>query len=97
MEFPVSIQKVLERAIRELDPDKIVLFGSRSRGDAHARSDFDFAFFGVRDQRAWLEFSNDVTYEPPTLYPLDVMQFERLTPEFQASVIGTGKVVYSRV
>ena len=36
------LDDILDRLVRELEPDQIYLFGSRARGDAHPDSDFDF-------------------------------------------------------
>ena len=42
---PVSEQgllsEIVQRLVDQIDPDKIILFGSRARGDPHARSDID--------------------------------------------------------
>lgn len=38
-----DIAKTVKSAVREFDPSaKVVLFGSRARGDAHKDSDYDF-------------------------------------------------------
>ncbi|MDX2066218.1 MAG: nucleotidyltransferase domain-containing protein [Fimbriimonadaceae bacterium] len=51
MELPRSVWKVLNRAIAAGEPQRIVLYGSRARGTARPNSDFDVAFFGVRNFR----------------------------------------------
>lgn len=96
MDLPPSVQRVIDRGVRDLNPERIVIFGSRGRGDSHPTSDFDIAFFGVENISAWPHFAADMIYEPPTLYHLDVMRYEMIPPEMQASVDEDGKVVYQR-
>lgn len=40
---PEKLNKVVEKIKKQLNPDKVILFGSRARGDAHKRSDIDIA------------------------------------------------------
>jgi predicted nucleotidyltransferase len=39
--LPPTLPSTLERLIRALAPERIVLFGSRARGTARANSDID--------------------------------------------------------
>jgi predicted nucleotidyltransferase len=39
-----ALDKLAEAARREADLDLLLLFGSRARGDSHARSDWDLGF-----------------------------------------------------
>ena len=36
-----ALQEVVRRLVDAIDPDRIILFGSRARGDARPDSDFD--------------------------------------------------------
>lgn len=36
-----KLQEIVQRVVEAVDPDKIILFGSRARGDVHAQSDVD--------------------------------------------------------
>jgi CRISPR-associated protein Cmr1 len=40
---PEILDKILENIKKEINPDKIILFGSRARGDGHKNSDIDIA------------------------------------------------------
>lgn len=42
-EVDTVLQKIKEIIIREIDPDSIILFGSRARGDNHKDSDYDIS------------------------------------------------------
>jgi len=35
------IDKMTQQIVREVDPQRVILFGSRARGEAHERSDVD--------------------------------------------------------
>jgi len=37
-----AIQEITRRLVERFDPRRVILFGSRARGDAGERSDFDF-------------------------------------------------------
>ena len=96
IEIPPSIQRILDRAVADFQPSKIVIFGSRARHDNRPTSDFDLAFFGVQDAKAWAHFAADMIAEPPTLWGLDVMQYEKVPPEMQASIDRDGVTLYVR-
>ena len=53
-----TIEHVKQLAHRYRVP-KLVLFGSRARGDHHARSDYDFAVWGCTPQQR-AQFSDAV-------------------------------------
>lgn len=46
---PGSILQALARLAQRTGVDVMLLFGSRGRGDAHARSDWDFGYLADRD------------------------------------------------
>lgn len=51
---------------------KLVLFGSRARGDHHARSDYDFAVWGCTPQQR-AQFSDAVENDLDSLYSVDLV------------------------
>ena len=46
------LQKIVEVIVKEIDPDKIILFGSRARGDYDEYSDYDILVLkeGIRPE-----------------------------------------------
>ena len=36
-----TLAEIVRRLVEAIDPDKIILFGSRARGDSHGQSDVD--------------------------------------------------------
>lgn len=57
--------------------EKIVLFGSRARGDNHDRSDIDLAVYGMPEENRasfWCEIE-----ELPTLLKFDIVHINSIT------------------
>lgn len=94
MEIPPSIERIVQRGIRELKPERVLLFGSRARGDARPHSDFDLAFQGVLEGLAWHQFAAEMAFDAPTLYGLDVVRYEAVPAELRASIDREGVVLY---
>ena len=88
--------KVLEE-IRELAEkygiEKVILFGSRARGDYKERSDIDLAFTGGNGTG----FSLDVDEETSTLLMFDLVDLSgSVTPELLDSIRKEGVVIYEK-
>ncbi len=73
---------------------KVILFGSRARGDNSERSDIDLAVSGGNA----LDFYYDVEEEAWTLLMFDVVNLDRgITAELQAEIERDGVVLYEEV
>ena len=66
-----TIEQVKQLAHRCGVP-KLILFGSRARGDYHARSDYDFAVWGCTPQQR-AQFSDAVENDLDSLYSVDLV------------------------
>jgi len=44
-----NLAEIVRRVVDAVDPDKIILFGSRARGDARTESDFDLMIVKASD------------------------------------------------
>ena len=92
---------VSERVIREIRElaekygvKKVILFGSRARGDYRERSDIDLAFTGGDAPR----FSLDVDEETYTLLMFDIVNLDRpVQPELLESIRRDGITLYERI
>lgn len=60
------------RICREYHAREVYLFGSRAKGTATARSDFDFAVAGASDFEALEEAIDEI----PTLYSFDIVNMD---------------------
>ncbi|CAN5530471.1 hypothetical protein BH11ARM2_BH11ARM2_02250 [soil metagenome] len=94
MQLPRSVQKVVDRGILAAKPERVLLFGSRARGDHRTTSDFDLAFEGIRDPKAWQAFRLDQIYEPVCLYPLDLILVDSAPPELRDEIYRDAVEVY---
>ncbi|CDF05630.1 putative toxin-antitoxin system [Megasphaera elsdenii CAG:570] len=90
-------QPILEGIIvlaKQYDIQKVILFGSRARGDNWERSDIDLAVYGGDVTR----FSLDVDEVIPTLLMFDVVDLdEPVQPELRAAIQREGVVIYEKV
>jgi len=93
-------QEILERIVsflvRNLHPERIILFGSRARGNNRPGSDFDIAVEGGRrlDFRARRKLKEELE-DLLGLYSLDLVFLDEVSPEFR-QVILKGVVVYEK-
>ena len=73
---------------------KVLLFGSRARGDFHRTSDIDLAVQGGNVSR----FRLDVEEEVRTLLTFDVLDLDgRLSPEIREAIQRDGVLLYEEV
>ena len=71
--------------------EKVILFGSRARGDYHRASDIDLAVLGGNVTA----FSLDVEELTSTLLTYDVVDIDKnLQAEFRESIEKEGKILY---
>ena len=92
---------IKEEVIKEIcniakrhDVKKVVLFGSRARGDYHRTSDIDLAVTGGEFYR----FALDVEEETSTLLEYDIVSLDRkMQPELKDSIEKEGRVLYEKV
>ena len=69
-------QKVIDeihQLAKESDVDKVILFGSRARGDYKERSDIDLAFCGGNSS----QFILDIDDKTSTLLEFDVIDLDK--------------------
>jgi len=72
-----ALAYVAHWARRSLVVRRVLLFGSRARGDARPDSDFDIAVDHGSDERAFADFANRMQESAPTLCDLDLVDFAR--------------------
>ncbi len=84
------IEEIRELA-RQYHIEKVILFGSRARGDYRRVSDIDLAVRGGDIVR----FSLDVEEETSTLLKFDVVNLDAaVQPELLASIEKDGKIIW---
>jgi uncharacterized protein len=87
---------VAERLMPFPEVERIVLFGSRVRGDAMPRSDIDLAIACPRaDPKIWSDIV-EAAEEAPTLLQIDLVRMDTAPPELLAEIAREGRVLYER-
>ena len=53
-----TLEKIIKTIVRQVNPDKIILFGSYARGDNHAKSDIDLLIVKKKFEKGREEIGN---------------------------------------
>ena len=89
-----KLKKIVEE-LKKYHPKKIVLFGSRARGDFRKNSDIDIAVdlnLSFREKRKLKEKIDIIA----GLYSIDLVFLNDLEEEFRKKVLSEGKVLYDK-
>lgn len=93
--IPKTVQTVIEALVAELVPQRVILFGSRARGDHRENSDFDIAIEGKTcTDEQWRMTLAKIADSPFTLFPLDVVEVETLSSEYRKNIEKEGVTLY---
>jgi uncharacterized protein len=76
--------------------EKVILYGSRARGDYEERSDIDIAVLCPNaTEKQWTEIWWYIE-EAHTLYGIDIVRLDKVNRELQDNVKREGVVLYER-
>lgn len=90
---PIVIEEMCNFA-RKYNVKKVILFGSRARGNFKEKSDIDLAVQGGD----FIRFMLDVNEETSTLLSFDIINLdEEIMSELRESIEKEGKVIYEEV
>lgn len=90
---PTVIEEICDFA-RKYNVKKVILFGSRARGNFKEKSDIDLAVQGGD----FIRFMLDVNEETSTLLSFDIINLdEEIMSELRKSIEKEGKVIYEEV
>lgn len=89
-----NVLQEIENLAMQYGLDRVILFGSRARGDYRRTSDIDLAVWGGDIAR----FAVDVEEETSTLLKFDIVDMNSaVQPELVRSVEQEGKVLYEKI
>ena len=99
-----TIAEVVRRVVRVADPLRIILFGSRARGDARPDSDFDLVVVREsnqrRDERSAPIYTAlaDVPAEVEVMVytPAEIDEWRDVPQAFVTTALREGKVLYEK-
>jgi len=83
---PEILKKNIEKVKTECNPDKIILFGSRARGDAHKRADIDIAVENPKKTISSLDING----------PLDIVDLKNANSNLKNQIEREGVRIYER-
>ena len=96
------LDKIVRRIVEHYRPEKVILFGSRARGEADSKSDIDLAVIAETKKRfvERLRESVDVVPEGDVdilIYtPREAAEMIEKKNRFMERIISEGKVVYEK-
>ncbi len=86
LSYPEVLKKIIEKIKKECDPDKIILFGSRARGDAHKNADIDIAVENPKKPISSIDISAS----------LDIVDLKNANSDLTARINREGVIIYER-
>lgn len=90
---PEVIEEIRNLA-QKYDIEKVILFGSRARGDFRRTSDIDIAVTGGD----FVRFALDVDEETSTLLEYDIVNLDRdMQDELRESIEKEGRILYEKI
>ena len=95
--LPHFVQNVVDEAVTRLDPQRIVLFGSRARGDHEPVSDYDLAIEAPgTTEAAWARFVLDAQEGFGALLYLDLVRLDQADQRLRQRIDDEGLLLYVR-
>jgi len=90
-------KKYAEEVIKEFSPDRIILFGSYAKGNAHENSDIDIAVIFDGFQGDWFRTCtklSSLTWDISTHIEPVFLDIRSNNSDFLKEVLDTGELIY---
>jgi 23S rRNA (uracil1939-C5)-methyltransferase len=87
------IKQIIDIIIKYSDPGKIMIFGSRARGDFKKTSDIDIAIEGGNNPGYLREILDE---DLNTLLNIDVVYLDKIENNFKKEILNEGLIVYEK-
>lgn len=99
MDLELHILHKLCELAQLFDVEKLVLFGSRARGNNHKRSDIDLAVWGIKGAGVYLDFQEAVEEQVMTLLRFDIVDMGGISvsDDLRSEIAKDGVVLYEKV
>lgn len=91
------ISKIVPLIIRKINPEQIIIFGSRARGDFEQQSDYDIAIKSQHCSHAqWSEMVLDIQEKIQTLHKIDFVNLDAISTRLQNRIYKEGMIIYEK-
>jgi predicted nucleotidyltransferase len=98
------VEEMVTRIVEHFHPQRVILFGSRARGEARADSDFDLLIIAPSDEPRWrrtvpiyrLLAGTGVPKDIVWWTPEEITEWHEVKSHFIHTVLREGKVLYER-
>ena len=90
-----DFEQIIKMIIKQYNPGAIYQWGSLLNRDAFSEiSDIDVAVQGIKSAENFFSLCRDA--EELTDFPLDIVELEKIEPEFKDLILDYGRKVYER-
>lgn len=90
-----DFRNIVEMIISRYNPEKIYQWGSLlNESGFWEKSDIDIALQGLPSAKVFFDLFGDAM--DMTAFPLDIVEIEKIEPEYRESIITNGKIIYER-
>lgn len=98
------VRDILRRIVDAAQPEKVILFGSRARGDAHPNSDYDLLVIKQSDEPRYRRSASlyvaladlPVEVEVMVYTPQEVEEWSQVPQAFITTAVREGAMIYER-
>lgn len=98
------MDEIIRRIVTTIQPEKIVLFGSRARGEARPESDMDILVIAESQEPRYRRSSRLYSILSDILVPMDIMvyspeevrEWQNVHQAFITTALREGKVLYEK-
>jgi len=88
------LNSIIEILKNHLNPDRIILFGSRAKNIFNQNADFDIAIdYEKVDIRKHRKIMEDIE-KAAGLFKIDIVYLKNVDEEFKKIILNTGKIIY---
>ncbi len=95
--LPESVQNFVKTIAQSSLAEKIILFGSRARGDHNQNSDYDLAvFWQPHHEGKVLKFKADLSELPLTLHKVDILDLSSASDSYRREIKNEGILLWQK-
>jgi len=89
-----NITEIVHTITEMVQPEQIILFGSRVHGTAHRYSDYDTALVGMDMDHRMERHLKDALDNRLGVFNFDLVNVDAVDPEFKDIIVRDGMIVY---